>query len=324
MLTNLWNINVVIVRRLDLMNRNIPNGVWPTMVTPFTVDNEIDYVALEELIEWFLQNDVAGLFAVCQSSEMYYLTEKEQLELAKFVVKTVNGRVPVASSGHVSNDLQKATDNLKSMADTGVDALVLVTGNIAAAEESDAVWRSNIELMLKQLPDIPLGLYECPTPYKRLVSPETLQWCAQTKRFLFFKDTCCELEMIEAKLAAVEGTDLKIFNANAATLLASLQLGASGYCGVMANFHPSLYVWLVEHFLQDPETAQNLQNFLGLASVIEMQCYPKNAKYHCQLSGIPMELKTRNPNCPELRNSLKLEVEQLYALGQQYIANLDF
>lgn len=305
------------------MNRNIPDGVWPTMITPFTDQNEIDYVALEELIEWFLQNNVAGLFAVCQSSEMYYLTEKEQLELAKFVVKVVNGRVPVASSGHISNDLQKATDNLKAMADTGVDALVLVTGNIAAAEDSDDVWCRNLRQMLEQLPDdIPLGLYECPTPYKRLVSPETLQWCAQTKRFLFFKDTCCELEMIEAKLAAVEGTDLKIFNANAATLLASLQFGVAGYCGVMANFHPALYVWLVNNWSQALESAQNLQNFLGLASVIEMQCYPKNAKYHSQLSGIPMSLITRNPNCPKLRNSFKLEVKQLYALGKHVMGTL--
>lgn len=297
----------------------ITSGVWPTMITPFTADNKIDFNGLESLIEWYLANKVHGLFAVCQSSEMLYLTLEERVELASFVAKVVNGRAPVACSGHVSSHIKEQTDELKAMADTGADVLVLVTNRLAAIDESDDVWKQNLEIIMDNVPNISLGLYECPRPYNRLIKPETLHWCCQTNRFVFFKDTSCDLEAIQGKVNVVRGTNLKIFNANAATLLPSLRMGVSGYCGVMANFHPSLYVWLMENWVHESKRAEELQDFLGLASVIEQQCYPINAKYHCQLENLPILLNSRSRQLSEWRPSYKIEVEQLHSLTQSYL-----
>ncbi len=47
------------------------------------------------------------------------------------------------------------------------------------------------------------------------------------------KDTCCDLDQLEAKCKAVEGTGLKIFNANAATL--SSQHG-NGMCRILRSY----------------------------------------------------------------------------------------
>lgn len=46
-------------------------GVWPVMVTPFTKGGAIDYPALSALIAWYEERGADGLFAVCQSSEMF-------------------------------------------------------------------------------------------------------------------------------------------------------------------------------------------------------------------------------------------------------------
>jgi 4-hydroxy-tetrahydrodipicolinate synthase len=54
-------------------------------------------------------------------------------------------------------------------------------------DDSDAVWRTNVQALLDLTPGIPLGLYECPVPYHRLLSADTLAWCASTKRFRFHK-----------------------------------------------------------------------------------------------------------------------------------------
>ena len=40
-------------------------------------------------------------------------------------------------------------------------------------------------------PGVPLGIYECPAPYHRLLTPEMLAFCAGSGRFLFIKDTSC-------------------------------------------------------------------------------------------------------------------------------------
>lgn len=58
------------------MKINNPNGVWPTMITLYKESGEIDFDAMGRMVEWFIQNKVDGLFAVCQSSEMFFLSLK--------------------------------------------------------------------------------------------------------------------------------------------------------------------------------------------------------------------------------------------------------
>lgn len=85
----------------------------------------------------------------------------------------------------------------------------------------------NTEKILEALPsDIRFGLYECPYPYKRVMSPKVTEWCASTGRFYFLKDTCCDADQIREKLAICKDTHLKLYNANTATLLESLKDGA--------------------------------------------------------------------------------------------------
>ena len=82
---------------------SIHPGVWPTMITPFTEDNKPDFKAIEKLTDWYIEKGCAGIFAVCQSSEMAYLSEQEKLDIAKCVAETVDGRIQVVASGHSSS-----------------------------------------------------------------------------------------------------------------------------------------------------------------------------------------------------------------------------
>jgi 4-hydroxy-tetrahydrodipicolinate synthase len=296
--------------------RTIADGVWPTMITPFTDANTLDLSALESLVDWYLDRDVDGLFAVCQSSEMFYLSLEERVRLARAVVEFAAGRVGVVASGQISEALEAQVEEVSRIAESGVDAVVLVTNRFARADEDDDAWIENVERLLDRIPaQIALGWYECPYPYKRLFTPETLRWCVDTGRFIFLKDTCCDLDTIAARQAVMRGTGFKLYNANAATLLASLQLGVAGYSSVMANFHPELYAWLCRNWRRAPKQAQDLQAFLGVASLMGGQVYPVNAKYYLQLEGVPMTLQTRTRPADELRSDHRLQVEQLRTLS---------
>ncbi|MBN1246094.1 MAG: dihydrodipicolinate synthase family protein [Anaerolineae bacterium] len=295
----------------------ISNGVWPTMITPFTADDRLDDSALAAMVDWYSVRGVAGLFAVCQSSEMFHLNLAERVSLARKVVELVAGRVGVIASGHISDKLTAQIDEVTQIAETGVDAVVLVTNRFAREGESDEIWKRNVERFLTAMPaDVALGFYECPHPYKRLLNPDLLAWCAATGRFIFLKDTCCDLGQIEAKLA-VAGP-IKLFNANAATLLRSLEAGAAGYSGVMGNFHSQLYVWLCRHWHRDTAAARRLQAFLGVSSAIEARAYPVCAKYHLQLEGLPLALHTRTRPASDLIDSFRREVVQLRQLTAEY------
>ena len=299
--------------------KTIKDGVWPTMITPFDVDGAIDYGTLEKLVDWYIERGVSGLFAVCQSSEMFFLSLRERLDLARAVVKFARGRVGVIASGHVAETIADQVEEAKMMADTGVEAVVLIGNRFARQNEGDDVFKRNLERFLSGISeDVLLGFYECPAPYKRLISPALMKFGVETGRFGFLKDTSCRMGDIAAKLEIAKGSNFKLFNANAATLLASLRAGASGYSGVMTNFHADLYSRLCAHWSAEPAMADELQNFLGLASVIEYQLYPVNAMYALSLAGLPFKLVSRRADASKFTESMRLEVEQLMGVSRLY------
>ncbi|HEX5788363.1 MAG TPA: dihydrodipicolinate synthase family protein, partial [Woeseiaceae bacterium] len=179
-------------------------------------------------------------------------------------------------------------DNVRRMADTGVAAVVCLTGSLAAAEESEATWQARATALLAATGGIPLGLYECPQPYHRVLGADTLAWTGTTGRFLFLKETSARLPLIEAKIEAVRGTAEKFFNAHAATLLASLERGAHGFCGISANFVPELWTWLCRNWRDEPAPAARLQDFLRDAETAFARNYPASAKHFLAARGLPI------------------------------------
>ncbi len=300
------------------MIKDIPNGVYPTMITPYTADNKIDYNAVEKLINWYDEKGVAGIFAICQSSEIFYLSFEERLELLKFIVKNAPKNMTIVASGHTADDLETQIAEANKFIDVGIDGYVFISNRLANENEDDSVFLKNIEHVVNNIPEIGLGIYECPYPYKRLMTPAVLKELSQTGKFRFLKDTSCNLDEIQAKLDAVKGTDFKIYNANSATFLESMKIGCAGFSGVMANFHPEFYVWLCENFNKEPELAQKIQDFVGFFSVAECQMYPVNAKYYQSLEGNAMEYISRSRDASEFKRNRQLEIEQMYNLTQEF------
>jgi len=298
--------------------KTIANGVWPVMITPFTADNKIDYDAVLKIIEWYDKEGVTGIFAVCQSSEMFFLSKEERLNLAKFVIDNTPKHIGVVVSGHVAEDVEDQIREAQAIVDAGADSYVFISNQFAREDEGDDVAKKRVEYLINHIEADSFGVYECPAPYKRLLTPEMLKWMAETEKFAFLKDTCCDLKQLKAKCDAVRGTGLKIFNANGATLLESLKMGCAGYSGVMANFHAGLYAWLCANFDKEPERAQQMMNFLGAASMIEAQVYPVNAKYHMNLVGVPMDLMTRTKDPALFTHNRIMEIDQFYACEEMF------
>ena len=159
-------------------------------------------------------------------------------------------------------------------------------------------------------------------PYKRLVTTQSLKALAQSGKLVFLKDTCCDHDLIRERLKAVEGTPLKLFNANAATFYDSYIHGAAGYNGIMANYHPQLYKFVTDNAfnVEKAEEAKLVAHMLTQFAMIEMRIYPVSAKYHMNLIGIPMSLHTRSADVQRLDKNARLEVESLYAV-EQYLCD---
>lgn len=307
-------------------------GAFPTMITPYNEDGSVDYKTVERYVHWYHDNGCAGIFAVCQSSEIRYLSQEEIVKINRLVYETAqdiykNGghKMTIVSSGHTADSIEQQAKDFCELAESGTDALIWITNRLDINNEGDDVWIANAEKLLKLLPtDIKLGLYECPAPYKRLLTPRILKWCIETGRFYFIKDTCCDAEMIKERLELIKGSSISLLNANCQTLLQSLKDGGHGYCGIMSNFHPKLYNWLCENFEKEPEKAGLLQAFLGIAGFTEAGLpYPLTAKYHMSLVGNPTANVARNRKSEELTEYAKDCTRQMKLMSDYFEKMID-
>ncbi|WP_118178648.1 dihydrodipicolinate synthase family protein [Paraburkholderia phosphatilytica] len=269
-------------------------GIVPVMLTPFDDSGAIDYAGLERLIEWYLAHGADALFAVAQSSEMQCLSLAERRELARFVVERVAGRVPVVASGHISNDLDAQAEELNAAAASGAQGVVLVTNRLDPERKGTEAFLANLRYLLARLPsDLPLGLYECPAPYRRLLSDDELKACIDTGRFMMLKDVSCDLATVKRRVKLAEGSPLKVLNANAAIAWDAMKAGSAGFNGVFTNFHPDLYQWLRTRSASDPALAEELSTFLVVAAVSEALGYPAFAKLYHQRIGTFASIRCR-------------------------------
>ena len=288
--------------------------ILTTMITPYKKDGSIDFDTAEKYVDWYYKNGLDGVFAVCQSSEIFYLSLDERVKLNHRVytrAKELNKDFVVVSSGHVSNTFKDQIKELNAIYESGTDALILITNRLDINNEGDDVFIANAEKLMAELPaDAKFGLYECPYPYKRLVTPKILDWCLSTGRFYYMKDTCCDAEMIVHRAKQLKGSPFKLLNANCQTLLETMRNGADGYCGIMCNFHPKLYSWLRDNY--NSKKADFVQSVIGTFGFTEVGLpYPLTAKYHMNLCGIKTENIARNRKSEELTECVKSCMQQM-------------
>ncbi len=294
--------------------------IFTTMITPYTADGEVDYDTAEGYVDWYFENGLNGIFAICQSSEIFWLSLEERVTLnqkvyarAKKLEQESGKQFTVVSSGHVSDSLEDQIKELNAVWASGTDALILITNRLDPNNEGDDVFIANAEKIIAALPDdVKLGLYECPHPYKRLVTPRILDWCLSTGKFYYMKDTCCDAALMAERCRQLKGSSFKLLNANCQTFLESMRNGGDGYCGIMCNFHPALYAWMGENYEKDPATADLVQSVIGTFGFTEVGLpYPLTAKYHMNLCGLPTENIARNRCAKELTDYAKSCMRQM-------------
>lgn len=289
----------------------VQNGIWPTMMMPLKQDYSIDYDGIERLIQWYADQGAHGIFALCYSSEIFKMTFEERLSVLQFIVMHLPSGMGLVAAGHVADDIQTQIDEFKALRDAGAPVLVMITNRLARADEDEDVFLRNALRIIQEIPDINFGLYECPYPYPRFVGTEALATLAHTNRFLFMKETSCDLRKINEKVRVSSDTPFKIFNANAATALDSWKNGSAGFAGIMCNFHTDLYVRLWDAFLQGDDTlAVPLQKALGMFSVYEMMLYPLCAKAY-QKENLGIGGLSRYKDEKKMRYSFYIQLDQL-------------
>ncbi|MDP4286070.1 MAG: dihydrodipicolinate synthase family protein [Bacteroidota bacterium] len=266
----------------------------PVMLTPFKENGEIDFDGLTRLTELYLQAGVKGLFANCQSSEMYELSEEEKLLIVKHVMKISAGEVPVVAVGNFGKTMAEQADFMGKIYDIGVNAVIIVTSLIAEENESDAIFEERVLELFELTGKIPVGFYECPKPYKRVLTADQLLKFVATGKVIYHKDTCLDIAQVREKLnVTAKYENFGLYDAYAVNSIASLRAGAAGLSCIQGNFFPELMVWLCDHYDDRQEEAKEVQLFLDEHMGVAHHAYPIVAKYFLQKSGLNISKVTR-------------------------------
>jgi len=296
------------------MQSSLPQGFIPVMLTPFKDNGKVDYDGLTKLTEFYLNAGAAGLFANCLSSEMYELSEEERLAVTQHVVNVANGRVPVVATGTFGGPIVSQAEFAKKIYATGIEAVIVITSLIAEAHESDEVFMERMHQLLDLTPGVFFGLYECPIPYKRLITAENLGILAATGRVVYHKDTSLDIENVKAKIAATKDHVFGVYDAYMEHAVASLKAGSAGLSCIQGNFFPELIVWLCQNFDKPDQQigVQRIQELLIQTMPVIHYAYPTVAKYYLQKRGLPISLHTRRKVEP-YTEEVMVEVDALFA-----------
>lgn len=95
------------------------------MVTPFKENYEVDYEALEKLVNHLIATGTDAILVAGTTGECPTLTHEEEWEVLKFVIKTVNKRVKVIM-GTGSNSTATAVMATRKAEELGADAILTV------------------------------------------------------------------------------------------------------------------------------------------------------------------------------------------------------
>lgn len=270
----------------------------PVMITPFNLKATVDMDALNSLIDFYLAAGVKGFFANCLSSEMFSISEDERLEITKHIVDYVNGRVPVVATGSFGLTIEDKARFTKKIYYTGIDAAIMITGHFANVEDNDEVLLRNFEKMFNLTGNIPLGIYECPAPYKRIISVDVFKQLLSFNRLVYHKDTSIEHSQVKAKLdilKSIGNNSLEFYDAHSPNAMYSLQMGAKGMSSISGNFYPEILVWMCNN-ATNPDKKEDvkwLQSEITRVDPLIHQAYPMSAKYFLQKRGLPIRTISR-------------------------------
>jgi 4-hydroxy-tetrahydrodipicolinate synthase len=294
----------------------------PVMITPFNLKAKVDFEAIKKLIDFYLAAGVKGFFANCLSSEMYSISEDERLELTEFIVQYVRGRVPIVATGSFGLTIEDKAEFTKKIYATGIDAVILITGHFAHIDDSDEVLLKNFGKFLKLTEGVPLGMYECPAPYKRILSADVFKTLLQTGRFVYHKDTSIQQEQVKAKLAIVKELNIPTFefyDAHSPNASFSVRNGAKGMSSISGNFYPEVLVWMVNN-AANPDMKEKVDwlqaEIIKVDPLIHI-AYPMSAKYFLAKRGLPVRTISR-------AHALELTPEQKQTLDTVHTAFLNW
>lgn len=209
-------------------------GAAVAIITPFTKDNKVDYESFGKLIDFQIENGTDSIVACGTTGEASTLTHEEHLDVIRYAVKKVAGRVPVIA-GTGSNCTETAIYLSQEAEKAGADALLVVTPYYNKATQNGLVEHF---VAIAGSVKIPVILYNVPSRTGCNIKPETvMKMVDRASNIVGIKEASGDIVQI-AQLAAISKGKIDIYSGNDDQVVPVLSLGGKGVISVLSNVAP--------------------------------------------------------------------------------------
>ena len=284
-------------------------GAGVAIVTPFKANGEVNYDKFAELLEFQIKNGTDAIIVCGTTGESSTLTHEEHLDVIKFCVEKVAGRIPVVA-GTGSNCTETAVYLSTEAEKIGADGVLLVTPYYNKATQK-GLFRH-----FKTVADaikIPAILYNVPSRTSCNIEPETVvKLCAEVENIVGVKEASGNISQVVQLMALADGK-VDLYSGNDDQIVPLLAMGGIGVISVLSNIAPRETHEICEKFFAgDVEGSCKLQTkSVELCNALFCEVNPIPVKKALELMGmgdgfLRMPLTEMDEaNVPKLEKAMK-------------------
>ncbi|MFM7016394.1 MAG: 4-hydroxy-tetrahydrodipicolinate synthase [Bacteroidota bacterium] len=238
-----------------MKNKNKFIGTGVALVTPFKNSGEVDYKALEKLVNHIVKGGCEYLVVLGTTGEGVTLTSDEKKKVIETVITTNKGRLPIVLGLGGNNTLQ-LMEEIRNTDFNGIDAILSVSP--AYNKPSQAGIVEHYKMISKVCP-VPIVLYNVPGRTGSNMLPTTVITIAQScKNVIAIKEASGNVEQVMS-IIEKKPKDFLVISGDDGITLPLVAAGAVGVISVVANAYPKKFSQMVRSALKnDYKQAQKI------------------------------------------------------------------
>lgn len=214
---------------------SIFKGAGVAIVTPMHEDGKVNFEEFSRLLEFQIENGTDAIIVCGTTGEASTLTHEEHLEVIRYCVEKVAGRIPVIA-GTGSNCTETAVYLSQEAEKYGVDGLLLVSPYYNKATQNGLYKHFKT---VAEAVHVPILLYNVPSRTGCNILPETIaRLCRDVENIVGVKEASGNISQI-AQLAAISGGCVDIYSGNDDQIVPIMSLGGLGVISVLSNVAPA-------------------------------------------------------------------------------------
>jgi 4-hydroxy-tetrahydrodipicolinate synthase len=258
------------------------NGIYAPIVTPFDAGENINYPVLAQLIEYLIENGIAGLVPGGTTGEVYALSEAERLELFQFVKDTVKGRVTLIA-GTNSGATRDVIRYSQAAERIGYDALMVAVPPYSRPNQRELLAHYRA---VAQSVSLPIVLYNFPWRAGTEVGYEVMDGLLDLPNVVGIKEASGDMSRVyEFRLRYGERYQMICGSDDQA--LDYFLWGSRAWIGGGASCAPRQHAAVLEAALKNDFTAARaaMDKLMPLMRNLESGGYTQKVKRGCELLG---------------------------------------